>query len=154
MTAHTAGQWLVVNDEPYELRVKVGDRTLAQLWQDDALPMQDDYNREQLANANLMAAAPELLAALRKAANDLADTYRALGGGAVAVSIGQFQRLAEIDATVAKVSGTSASQPQGYLCSHGKSPLSTCIQCERTIRHTQRNANVRFARYPVWEKFK
>lgn len=67
MSKHTPGPWdtdLSEHDHPYQdIAVRSGTRTICRVWIDDA-PVHD-YNAEQLANARLIAAAPELLEALR-----------------------------------------------------------------------------------------
>jgi hypothetical protein len=65
-TGHTPGPWRVEgpDDEPYgQIGVFAAHHLVCELWQDDA-PVRD-YNEAQWANARLIAAAPELLAALR-----------------------------------------------------------------------------------------
>jgi hypothetical protein len=64
-TGHTPGPWRVEgpDDEPYgQIGVFAAHHLVCELWQDDA-PVRD-YNEAQWANARLIAAAPELLAAL------------------------------------------------------------------------------------------
>lgn len=66
---HTPGPWKAENldDEPYG-RITIhrpgAGRSIATLWQDDA-PV-PEWNAEQWANARLIAAAPELLDALKE----------------------------------------------------------------------------------------
>lgn len=66
---YTKGPWVVEGpeDEPYgPIKVVAGKRhTIAKLWQDDS--PEHDYNAEQWKNAKLIAAAPELLEALKEA---------------------------------------------------------------------------------------
>ena len=66
-TQHTPGPWstdLPEHEEPYQdIRIQAGTRGICRVWMDDA-PVHD-YNAEQLANARLIAAAPELLEALK-----------------------------------------------------------------------------------------
>jgi hypothetical protein len=65
MSAHTKGPWRMEGSEedPYgQIAVFADSRLVCELWQDDAPDR--DYNEEQHANARLIAAAPDLLAAL------------------------------------------------------------------------------------------
>jgi hypothetical protein len=64
VSKHTPGPWKKVMDEPYDLRIKAGDRGICEVWLDDA-PV-PDYNEEQQANASLIAAAPDLLTAAKR----------------------------------------------------------------------------------------
>ena len=72
-TQHTPGPWgtdLLEHDHPYQdIVVRAGTRTICRVWIDDA-PVHD-YNAAQLANARLIAAAPELLEALKVVIDDL-----------------------------------------------------------------------------------
>ena len=64
MSRHTPGPWETRLDEPYWLRVFGSDgHAIAKVYLDDA-PV-EDYNTRQEANARLIAAAPELLQALK-----------------------------------------------------------------------------------------
>jgi hypothetical protein len=67
MNKHTPGPWSTdekEHDEPYQdIRIRSCFRGICRVWIDDA-PCHD-YNAEQRANARLIAAAPELLAALQ-----------------------------------------------------------------------------------------
>lgn len=68
MSNYTPGPWEVKysDDDPYgDIRIvaRNGARGIAQVWLDDA-PVHD-YNREQEANARLIAAAPALRNAVR-----------------------------------------------------------------------------------------
>lgn len=62
MSGHTPGPWSTdeaEHDCPNQsIRIRGGGRTIAEVWIDDA-PV-EDYNREQRANARLIAAAPDL----------------------------------------------------------------------------------------------
>jgi hypothetical protein len=60
--SHTPGPWTIAMDEPYDLRVVAGNRGICEVWLDDAPVV--DFNNEQHDNARLIAAAPDLLAAL------------------------------------------------------------------------------------------
>lgn len=67
---HTPGLWVTDeadHDEPYQdIKIKASKhRTVCTVWIDDS-PVRE-FNAEQKANARLIAAAPELLEALRKA---------------------------------------------------------------------------------------
>lgn len=69
MTAkHTKGVWSTneaEHDAPYQdIEVYAGGRSICRVWMDDA-PVHD-FNAEQIANAHLIAAAPELLNMLRR----------------------------------------------------------------------------------------
>lgn len=62
MTSFTYGPWTVQpsEDDPYgDIRIGRVNRSVCKVWLDDA-PV-EDYNREQRANAKLIAAAPEML---------------------------------------------------------------------------------------------
>ena len=76
MSKHTPGPWatdLPEHEMPYQdIRIKAGRRDIYLLWIDDA-PV-EDYNTEQLANARLIAAAPELLEAVRTLAG-MAESF-------------------------------------------------------------------------------
>ena len=67
MSKHTPGPWATdqkEHDEPHQnIRVQAGKRGICLVWMDDA-PVRD-YNAEQRANARLIAAAPDLLEALK-----------------------------------------------------------------------------------------
>ena len=66
MSTHTPGPWRAEgpDDEPYgAIGVFAGSHLVCELWQDDA-PV-PEYNAEQWANARLIAAAPDLLHALK-----------------------------------------------------------------------------------------
>jgi hypothetical protein len=64
---HTPGPWQTdqaEHDAPYQdIRIHAGKGSICCVWIDDA-PLHD-YNAEQRANARLIAAAPELLEALK-----------------------------------------------------------------------------------------
>ena len=66
MSKHTPGPWApdyAEHDCPHQdVKIKAGKRGVCRVWMDNA-PV-EDYNREQRANARLIAAAPELLEAL------------------------------------------------------------------------------------------
>lgn len=70
MSKHTPGPWEtneIDHDHPYQdivIRNRKTRRTICKLWIDDA-PVRD-YNAEQELNAELIAAAPDLLDALRE----------------------------------------------------------------------------------------
>lgn len=65
MSEHTPEPWTTDEDEhdaPYQdIKIKAGYRTICTVWIDDA-PVHD-YNAEQRANARILKAAPNLLAA-------------------------------------------------------------------------------------------
>ena len=65
--SHTPGPWQTdqaEHDAPYQdIRIHAGKGSICCVWIDDA-PLHD-YNAEQRANARLIAAAPDLLEALR-----------------------------------------------------------------------------------------
>ena len=67
-TQHTPGPWGTdrsEHDHPYQdIVVRAGTRTICRVWIDDA-PVHD-YNAAQLANASLIAAAPDLLEVLQE----------------------------------------------------------------------------------------
>ena len=67
MSKHTPGPWQTdqaEHDAPYQdIRIHAGKGSICCVWIDDA-PLHD-YNAEQRANARLIAAAPELLEALK-----------------------------------------------------------------------------------------
>ena len=71
MSKHTPGPWTTDeadHDEPYQdIRIQAGKRGICRVWIDDA-PVHD-YNAEQRANARLIAAAPDLLEALKALLN-------------------------------------------------------------------------------------
>lgn len=72
MSKHTPGPWVtdeVDHDAPYEnIKIKAGNHhTVCTVWIDDA-PVHD-FNAMQYANARLIAAAPELLEALKLCAS-------------------------------------------------------------------------------------
>jgi len=73
MSKHTPGPWQTdqaEHDAPYQdIRIHAGKGSICCVWIDDA-PLHD-YNAEQRANARLIAAAPELLEALRWTARAL-----------------------------------------------------------------------------------
>ena len=73
MSKHTPGPWQTdqaEHDAPYQdIRIHAGKGSICSVWIDDA-PLHD-YNAEQRANARLIAAAPELLEALRTAVDHL-----------------------------------------------------------------------------------
>jgi hypothetical protein len=66
---HTPGPWQTdqaEHDAPYQdIRIHAGKGSICCVWIDDA-PLHD-YNAEQRANARLIAAAPEMLEALKRA---------------------------------------------------------------------------------------
>jgi hypothetical protein len=66
--SHTPGPWQTdqaEHDAPYQdIRIHAGKGSICRVWIDDA-PVHD-YNAEQRANARLIAAAPELLEALKR----------------------------------------------------------------------------------------
>lgn len=68
MSKHTPGPWQTdqaEHDAPYQdIRIHAGKGSICCVWIDDA-PLHD-YNAEQRANARLIAAAPELLEALKQ----------------------------------------------------------------------------------------
>ena len=68
MSKHTPGPWQTdqaEHDAPYQdIRIHAGKGSICCVWIDDA-PLHD-YNAEQRANARLIAAAPELLEALKE----------------------------------------------------------------------------------------
>jgi hypothetical protein len=70
-TKHTPGPWandLPEHEQPYQdICIQAGKRGICRVWIDDA-PLHD-YNAEQFANARLIAAAPDLLAALAEYVN-------------------------------------------------------------------------------------
>lgn len=73
---HTPGPWQVKHsdDEPYgDIQIIGNGRALAKIWLDDA-PV-PDYNRQQKANAKLIAAAPKLLEALKITYQELSEVY-------------------------------------------------------------------------------
>lgn len=59
-TKHTPGPWVLVHDEPYSMSIEAGGERVPGLkaWLDDACY---DANPERIANAQLAAAAPDLL---------------------------------------------------------------------------------------------
>lgn len=65
---HTPGPWATDeadHTEPYQdITIRAGRRSICRVWIDDA-PVHD-YNNEQRVNARLIAAAPELLEALKR----------------------------------------------------------------------------------------
>ena len=68
-TTHTPGPWATDEDDhdaPYQdIKINAGNRfTVCTVWIDDA-PVRE-FNAEQQANARLIAAAPELLEALKQ----------------------------------------------------------------------------------------
>ena len=66
MTQHTPGPWLVLSDDDHSDALTIQDQdelTIADIW-GFAAP---DRDGQEQANARLIAAAPELLAALREA---------------------------------------------------------------------------------------
>lgn len=76
MSKHTPGPWATDeadHDMPCEnIKIKAGKyRTICTVWIDDA-PVHD-FNAEQRLNARLIAAAPDLLEALKKIAGDVCD---------------------------------------------------------------------------------
>ena len=68
MSKHTPGPWQTdqaEHDAPYQdIRIHAGKGSICSVWIDDA-PLHD-YNAEQRANARLIAAAPDLLEALKQ----------------------------------------------------------------------------------------
>ena len=99
-TKHTPGPWATDeadHDEPYQdIKIKAGKhRTVCTVWIDDA-PVRD-FNAEQDANARLIAAAPELLEALKE-----------LMVAADRVSAEPVTWLGKARAAIAKAEGTPA----------------------------------------------
>lgn len=83
MSKHTPGPWatdLPEHEQPYQdIRIQAGARGICRLWIDDA-PLHD-YNAEQFANARLIAAAPDLLEALKNALWRMEEyNYQAMEG--------------------------------------------------------------------------
>ena len=95
MSKHTKGPWatdLPEHDAPYQnIKIKAGHQTVCTVWIDDA-PCHD-FNSEQIANARLIAAAPELLEALASIA------WIAVGEGDVCKIIAKRARAAIAKAT-------------------------------------------------------
>ncbi len=67
---HTPGPWKVNSSWSNDLGVVADDRLVAMVTNDEDRPIDD---AEQLANARIMAAAPELLAALKLAVRVMQD---------------------------------------------------------------------------------
>ncbi len=73
MSQHTHGPWTAKSsdDDPYgDIVISAGGHPLARLWLDDA-PV-EDFNAAQRANAKLIAASPDMKAALIAARGGLA----------------------------------------------------------------------------------
>jgi len=84
MSKHTPGPWNTDekdHDDPYQdIRVVGSRRNICLVWMDDA-PVKD-YNDEQQANARLIAAAPDLLEALKSILPFIPKTSFIDGGAA------------------------------------------------------------------------
>lgn len=98
--AHTTGPWKVIYpDVPLEDIIinggNGGSRNIAKVWIDDA--PDDEYNREQRANARLIAAAPDML-------NTLQDIARYLGNR-ICRSDGEELMLSRCKESIAKATG-------------------------------------------------
>lgn len=107
-TKHTPGPWRTdhhEHNEPHQnIRIKGSYRTVCTVWIDDA-PV-PDYNAEQESNARLIAAAPELLEALKAAIDcGMVPVSSASEGGAAAHSI-QVRVADQIRKAIAKAEGT------------------------------------------------
>ncbi len=79
---HTPAPWHVKfsDDDPYDdILIKGSGRSIAKIWLDDA-PV-PDYNAQQKANAQLIAAAPELLEALKEILADAEMIESFIEGG-------------------------------------------------------------------------
>jgi hypothetical protein len=80
MSKHTPGPWQTdqaEHDAPYQdIRIHAGKGSICCVWIDDA-PLHD-YNAEQRANARLIAAAPELLEALKRLMSETTTMQDAL----------------------------------------------------------------------------
>ena len=86
-TAHTPGPWETdegQHDVPYQnICITHGLNHICELWMDDA-PV-EEFNREQRANARLIAAAPDLLAALQNMVR-VADSLAHVGAARAAIA--------------------------------------------------------------------
>jgi hypothetical protein len=105
-SAHTPGPWRSEgpDEDPYgEIGVfaDAGSRLVCELWQDDA-PV-PDFNAEQRANARLIAAAPDLLAALKALTQDSRFNL-VIGGNPNAVDA----LVKQVDEAIAKAEGRTS----------------------------------------------
>lgn len=99
MSKHTPGPWTTdeqEHDAPYQnIKIKAGShRTVCTIWIDDA-PVRD-FNAEQTANASLIAAAPDLLDALKTAKWMLERDY---------IDDQKMRVIEKCDAAIAKATG-------------------------------------------------
>ena len=74
MEKFTKGEWVsnaLEHDEPYQDLVISGVNKVCTIWIDDA-PV-DDFNREMIANANLIASAPEMYSEIEQECLELIE---------------------------------------------------------------------------------